>query len=194
MSSMIEKLYYDNIQNAIENGQDSHSAQADCLVNRCLEKLTAVLNDSEKELFGKYCDAQEEAEEITRFHIFTYALKLGILLMAEAFTGKGNIAGEKNSRESSLLRKLFSGNVSPAERIVPRDPEYRRISHEIDEKESCLMEKLPPDEQQPFEDLVNLFLQSSYLYGSTCFTQGFSLGTALTAEAFAGADRLVRED
>ena len=194
MSSMIEKLYYDNIRNAIENSQDSHSIQTDRLVNRNLEKLTATLNDSEKELFGKYCDAQEEAEEITRFHIFTYALKLGILLTAEAFTGKGNIIGEKDTRESSLLRKLFSGNVSPSERIVPRDPEYRRISHEIDEKESCLMEKLPPDEQQPFEDLVNLFLQSSYLYGSTCFTQGFSLGTALTAEAFAGADRLVRED
>ena len=67
MSSMIEKLYYDNIRNAIENSQDSHSAQADRLVNRCLEGLTAVLNDSEKELFGKYCDAQEEAEEITVF-------------------------------------------------------------------------------------------------------------------------------
>ena len=194
MSGMIEKLYYDNIQNAIENGQDSHSAQADCLVNRCLERLTATLNDTEKELFGKYCDAQEEAEEITRFHIFTYALKLGILLMAEAFTGNGSITGEKYNQENSLLYRLFDGNVSPAEKIVPRDSEYRRISHEIGDKENCLMEKLPPDKQQPFRDLVSLYLRSSYLYGSTCFTQGFSLGTALTAEAFAGADRLACED
>ena len=194
MSSIIEKLYYDNIQDAMEYGQDSHYARADRLVNRCLEKLTAVLNDSEKELFGKYCDAQEEAEEITHFHIFTYALELGILLMAEAFTGKGDITGEKHNRERSLLRRLFDGTVAPAEHIVPRDPEFRKMSKEIDDKENCLMEKLPPDGQQPFRDLVNLYLKSSYLYGSTCFTHGFSLGAALTAEAFAEADRLKCED
>ena len=194
MSSIIEKLYYDNIQDAIIYGQDSHSTQADHLVDRCLEKLTAVLNDSEKELFGKYCDAQAEAEEITRYHTFTYAMKFGILLMAEAFTGKGDITGEKHNRERSLLRRLFDGTVAPAEHIVPRDPEFRKMSKEIDDKENCLMEKLPPDGQQPFRDLVNLYLKSSYLYGSTCFTHGFSLGAALTAEAFAEADRLKCED
>ena len=77
---------------------------------------------------------------------------------------------------------------------MPRDPKFRKVSHEIDDKENRLMEKLLPDEQKQLADLVNLYLRSSYLYGSTCFTHGFSLGTALTAEAFTEADRLIRED
>ena len=162
-----------------------------CFDNFILSELlgAVILN-----FYGVWGRIQAGAEEISRYHTFTYAMKFGILLMAEAFTGKGDITGEKHNRERSLLRRLFDGTVAPAEHIVPRDPEFRKMSKEIDDKENCLMEKLPPDGQQPFRDLVNLYLKSSYLYGSTCFTHGFSLGAALTAEAFAEADRLKCED
>lgn len=92
MQSMLEKLYDCSIRtDTICHGQESAFAQAVRLKQRNLEKLMAALNDSEKELFGKYCDAQGELEEITRYITFQSALKSGILLMSEVYMGKEEI-------------------------------------------------------------------------------------------------------
>jgi hypothetical protein len=89
MQSVLEELYYGNIRpDARCYGQDSPFAQAARLKQRNLEKLMDTLNDSEKELFEKYSDAQADLEEITRYDTFTYALKFGILLMTEVFMEK----------------------------------------------------------------------------------------------------------
>jgi len=44
---------------------------------------TRTLNDSEKELFEKYCEAQSEIEGIVNYDTFTYSLRFGIMLMIE---------------------------------------------------------------------------------------------------------------
>jgi len=94
MTSILEELYLGNIRpDSRMYGQDSHFVQAARLKHDNLEKLMAALNDSEKELFEKYCDAQGEIEGITRYDTYTYALKFGILLMVEVFMGKGEITG-----------------------------------------------------------------------------------------------------
>ncbi|WZL78841.1 hypothetical protein QBE55_01320 [Eubacteriales bacterium mix99] len=192
--SIIEEVYYNNLVYAIENGEDSQSAHAEQLQDKCLKNLKAVLNDSEKELFERYCDAQESVEEFTHYHIFAYALKLGILLMAEAFAGRKDITGERNHPETSILHKLFGGGLNPAENIVPKDPRYRNVFQVIDEKESHLTEKLPPEEQKQLENLTILYLEASYLDSSACFSHGFSLGASITSEAFADADKLMHKD
>lgn len=89
MQSMLEELYYGAFRSEeASHKQDSPHTQATHLKQRTLEKLMAVLDDSEKELFGKYLDAQEELEEINRYEMFTHSLKFGIQLMAEVLTLK----------------------------------------------------------------------------------------------------------
>jgi len=51
------------------------------------------LDDSGKEVFETYCEAESEIEEISRYRVYTYALKFGILLMAEVFVTSGEITG-----------------------------------------------------------------------------------------------------
>lgn len=60
------------------------------LKNKSLDGLLEVLDDSKKELFEEYCDAQSDMDSISRYDTFTYALKLGILLMVEVFMDSGN--------------------------------------------------------------------------------------------------------
>lgn len=52
------------------------------------------LDDSGKEVFEKYRNAQEEMESIIRYDTFTYALKFGILLMTDVFLNSDEIVGE----------------------------------------------------------------------------------------------------
>lgn len=95
MQSVLEELYCGNIRpDARVYGQESPFVEAARLKSKNLEKLMATLDNSEKELFEKYCDAQGEIEEIARYDAFTYALKFGILLMTEVFMGRGAITGE----------------------------------------------------------------------------------------------------
>lgn len=91
----MKELYYGNIRLGFKlYRKDSPFAEAARLENKNLEKLMEKLDDSEKELFEKYCDAQAEVEDITRYDTFIRTLKFGILLMAEAFVGGGESAGE----------------------------------------------------------------------------------------------------
>jgi len=95
MQSILEQLYCGNIcSDSKRYSPDSPFVEAAHLKSRNLDKLMERLDDSEKELFEKYCDAQSEIEGITRYDTFTYALKFGILLMAKVFMGKDEITGE----------------------------------------------------------------------------------------------------
>ena len=96
MHSVMEQLYFGNIRrDSKKYEQDSLFMESVRFRSANLEQLMASINDSEKELFEKYCDAQEDIEDITRYDTFTFALKFGILLMAEVFMGREEITGEQ---------------------------------------------------------------------------------------------------
>ena len=96
MPSVLEELYYGNVCPDVKYyQQDSPFVEAARLKNVNLEKLIASLNDTEKEIFDKYCDAQSDIEGISRYANFTYGFKLGVLLMVETFMGRGEITGEE---------------------------------------------------------------------------------------------------
>ena len=98
MSKVLEELYYGNIQpNSKRYGQDSPFVKAAKLKNIHLEKLMASLNDAEKDIFEKYCEAKGDIEEISRQDNFTYGFKLGTMLMIETFMGIGEIIEEELS-------------------------------------------------------------------------------------------------
>lgn len=89
MQSIIEELYYGNIRpNSKRYGKDSPFMEAVQLRERNKTRLLELLNETEKEIFEKYCDAHGDIEDITRYDTFSYALKFGILLMVEIFTGQ----------------------------------------------------------------------------------------------------------
>ena len=92
MQSILEELYYGNIRpDSRHYEDDSPFMEAVRRKNQCLEKLTEAMSDYEKDLFEKYCNAQDEIASITRYDTFSYALKFGVLLMKEVFTDEENI-------------------------------------------------------------------------------------------------------
>ena len=86
---MLEDLYMGNVGfDAGYYSQNSPFVKAARRKLDSMEKLSASLNEAEKELFEQYCDAQADIEGITRYDTYTSALKFGILLMTEIFIGE----------------------------------------------------------------------------------------------------------
>ena len=85
---ILEELYHGNIRPDVKfYGKDSPFVELARLREGIREKLLESLNESEKEQFEKFNDAQAEIDSITRYEKFTYGFKLGVLLMIETFTG-----------------------------------------------------------------------------------------------------------
>ncbi len=101
MRSILEELYNGNIRpDSRFYGQNSPFVKAARIKSDSLDKLTESLDDAEKELFEKYCEAQGDIESITRYDTFTYALRVGVLLMVEIFVSGYGIAGEGGAVEN----------------------------------------------------------------------------------------------
>ena len=97
MNSVLEELFNGNICSEDKNGeQDSTLKKAIHFKQINFDKLMAVLNEPEREIFEKYLDAQNNVEDITRYNTFTYALKFGVLFMTEIFMGRGEIISDNN--------------------------------------------------------------------------------------------------
>ena len=88
MESMFEELYYGNIGfDSGRYGPESPFVKAARVKAESMEKLAETLNDTEKELFDRFCEAESDMEGITRYDTYRSALKFGILFMMELFTG-----------------------------------------------------------------------------------------------------------
>ena len=99
MESILRELYHGNIRPDCRfYAKDSPFVKAARVKHDCLEKLEAMLEASEKEIFEQYFEAQSEIEDITKFDTFTDALKFGMLLMIEIFSD-GNGAGSKGGAD-----------------------------------------------------------------------------------------------
>jgi hypothetical protein len=100
MKSMLEELYMGNV--GFDAGYYPQNAPFVKAAKRKLdsmEKLNAMLDDTGKELFEQYCDAQGDIGDITRYDTYTDALRFGILLMVEVFTGTNTDAGKRGVGE-----------------------------------------------------------------------------------------------
>ena len=91
---ILEELYSGNIRPDVRfYGKDTPFAELARLRQRNKDKLLESFNENEKELFEKFDDAQSEIDSITRFDKFSYGFRLGVLVMAEAFTGAEEMVG-----------------------------------------------------------------------------------------------------
>lgn len=85
--SILEGLYMGNISfDSGRHAPDSPFVKAAQRKIESMEKLTATLDERQKELFKQYCEAEGEIDGIMRYDTFTRALSFGILLMIEIFS------------------------------------------------------------------------------------------------------------
>ena len=86
MAKIMQELYYGRISPFEKHYEpDSEYMRLAKRQERSLDKFMSTLNEQEKEMFEEYCDAQGEIENFIDCDMFTYGLRFGVLLMAEAF-------------------------------------------------------------------------------------------------------------
>lgn len=103
MTSIIEELYQGNINpSAVIHSQDSPAEKAADRKRRYLDELMEKMDEGTKEVFNRYCDAQANVDEIIQYDTFAYAMKVGVLLMAEIFMSTDDILGRKGEERNEI--------------------------------------------------------------------------------------------
>lgn len=86
--NIIEELYLGNIRPGSDLAQRNPSfAKAMEREEHHSQELMDSLNSNSRELFERFCDSRADLDGIANYDIFTYALKFGIMLMVEVFSG-----------------------------------------------------------------------------------------------------------
>ena len=96
MKNILERLYFETVhQNHELYAKDPAYADASQLKESNYEKLLDTLNEPEKEWFEKFLEADGELRGIEHYNTFTYAFRLGALLMIEIFAGRDQVTEER---------------------------------------------------------------------------------------------------
>lgn len=90
------------------------------------------------------------------------------------------------------MEELYAGHIYPAERIVPRNPEYRPLNRKISDLREALQKKLPEADDKSLETLLGLCDESSAMEAFASFRYGFMLGALIMLDVMAGKEELVR--
>lgn len=85
---------------------------------------------------------------------------------------------------SSILADLYYGRISPWERRPTLDEESRENSRKIENEKRYFIQKFSLDDCQRFQELENLYTQSSDIEQADAFSCGFKLGAELMVEVF----------
>ena len=86
---------------------------------------------------------------------------------------------------SAILADLYYGRISPWERSPTRSAESREIDRKIEDEKRYFIQKMSLDDCQRFQELENLYSQSSGAEQVDAFTHGFKLGAKLMVAVFA---------
>ena len=100
MQSIFKELYAGNINLDSAEYMKTPAYKLAVRTNLdCLEKLTSSFESYQKELFDEYSETRTEMESMETFDAFSYALRLGILLMVETFANGNKITIESEGQE-----------------------------------------------------------------------------------------------
>lgn len=86
---------------------------------------------------------------------------------------------------SDILTDLYYGRISPWERHPICSTERREIDRKIEDEKRYFIQKMPLDDCQRFQELENLYTQSSDTEQVDAFSCGFKLGAELMITIFA---------
>ena len=87
-----------------------------------------------------------------------------------------------------ILEELYYGRLYPFERIIPRAPGYHPVNQKISDLQEALEEKLPAEDYQALEELLDLGCDSSVMEAYASFEYGFKLGVLLMMEVLGGKE------
>jgi hypothetical protein len=80
-----------------------------------------------------------------------------------------------------ILEKLYYGHIHPFEQIVHQDPNHP-LNRKISDLKLALQEKLPAEDVQALEGLVDLCCDSGVQESAASFRYGFKLGAMMMME------------
>ena len=78
-----------------------------------------------------------------------------------------------------LLDRLWRGDISPTERYIRPDSEYKRKSKEFCDVAERLREQLSPERKQLWDDIDRLRADMTMLSEEDIFIYGFRLGARM---------------
>jgi hypothetical protein len=84
-----------------------------------------------------------------------------------------------------ILEELYYGRIHPFERIVHQDPDHP-LNRKISDPKLALQEKLPAEDVQSLEELVDLCCDSGVQESAASFGYGFKLGALMMMEVLGG--------
>jgi hypothetical protein len=93
----------------------------------------------------------------------------------------------------TILEALFEGELSPSGMITPESPEYHQLNSEIVHLTETWQNKLPEDDYELLEELLELINKSNMMEAAASFTYGFRLCAALLVEVLADRKELVHK-
>ena len=87
---------------------------------------------------------------------------------------------------SSILEQLYAGDLAPAERNIQGNDEYDRLCRESVQEIREFSKKLDEQSRKAFEQLLEHYLELTYIEKSQTFCDGFRLGAGIMCEVFQG--------
>ena len=85
---------------------------------------------------------------------------------------------------STVLHDLYYGRISPWEHRPTSNEESRKISRKIEDEKRYFVQKMSLDDCQRFQELENLYTQSSDIEQLDAFSCGVKLGAELIIAVF----------
>lgn len=89
---------------------------------------------------------------------------------------------------TSILKKLYEGEISPTSDILVNDQRAKAIDKKIDKKLKYFEGILSEEAYNELDKLGGLYLELTNLQGSASFSQGFRLCAKLIVEIFTEND------
>jgi hypothetical protein len=80
------------------------------------------------------------------------------------------------------LESLYHGSLFSSENIITKDPDYRPVNRQIIETLVIWKQKLPAEEFEELESLLELYSQAQGMEMTAAFVAGFKAGVAMMIE------------
>lgn len=84
----------------------------------------------------------------------------------------------------SIIEKLYNGEISPVEDIIPSDPNYRKICWQIGEEREYFESILSEKDKERFKSWNTIIYEYEKMIELENFSNGFKLGMQLGCEVF----------
>jgi len=78
-----------------------------------------------------------------------------------------------------VLKDLWRGKITPIERYVRPESDYKKASVEICKEIDCFLENLTPEEKKQLESIDNLRSDMTVMAEEDAFISGFRLGARM---------------